>query len=279
LGSPLSRVRYLVRYDRACFELWPERAGVLPSGYEVVIDRLARLPRTVVNADDFGLSSGVNRGIARAHDEGIVTSTSAMVRQDAIDEAVALASDRPRLSVGLHVDLSEWVYQDGDWVPLYQVVASEDRAAVEAEVAAQLASFVALFGCPPTHLDSHQHRHLEEPIRSVVVETGRRLGVPVRGCTPGVAYRGDFYGQTGRGEPFPEAITVEALVRLISSLPEGITELGCHPAAEPEQGSTYCAERPSELEALCDSRVKASLTDAGVELRSFGDVSASSVDA
>ena len=39
----------------------------------------------VVNADDFGLSSGVNRGVVRAHDEGIVTSTSAMVRRDAIE--------------------------------------------------------------------------------------------------------------------------------------------------------------------------------------------------
>jgi chitin disaccharide deacetylase len=232
----------------------------------------------IVNADDFGLSGGVNRGIARAHDEGIVTSTSAMVRRDAIDEAVALARERPRLSVGLHLDLSEWVYRDGEWVPLYEVVVGEDREAVEAEVAAQLASFVSLFGRQPTHLDSHQHRHLEEPIRSVVVETGRRLRVPVRGCTPAITYRGDFYGQLGTGEPYPEAITVEALVRLLSSLTDGITELGCHPAAEPEEGSTYSSERPFELEVLCDSRVKEAVREEGVELRSFIDVSASPTD-
>jgi chitin disaccharide deacetylase len=229
----------------------------------------------IVNADDFGLSSGVNRGIARAHDEGIVTSASAMVRQDAIEEAAELARGRPRLAIGLHLDLSEWVYRDGEWVPLYEVVVAEDRAAVEAEVAAQLARFVSLFGRQPTHLDSHQHRHLEEPVRSVVVETGRRLGVPVRGCTPGITYRGDFYGQLGTGEPYPEAITVEALVRLVSSLPDGITELGCHPAAEPEEGSTYSSERPSELEVLCDSRVKEAVREEGVALRSFADVSAS----
>ena len=63
----------------------------------------------IVNADDLGLSGGVNRGIARAHDEGIVTSASAMVRRDAIEEAAELARSRPALSVGLHVDLSEWV--------------------------------------------------------------------------------------------------------------------------------------------------------------------------
>jgi chitin disaccharide deacetylase len=229
----------------------------------------------IVNADDFGLSSSVNRGVARAHDDGIVTSASAMVRQDAIEEAAQLAGERPRLAVGLHLDLSEWVYHDGEWVPLYEVVVAEDREAVEAEVAAQLAGFVSVFGRQPTHLDSHQHQHLEDPVRSVLVEAGERLGIPVRSCTPEIEYRGDFYGQTGQGDPFPEAITVDALVRLLSSLPDGITELGCHPAAEPEDGSTYSSERPLELEALCDSRVKASVQAGGIELRSFADVSVS----
>jgi predicted glycoside hydrolase/deacetylase ChbG (UPF0249 family) len=233
----------------------------------------------IVNADDFGLSSGVNRGVARAHDEGIVTSTSAMVRQDAIEEAAELASERPRLSVGLHVDLSEWIYREGDWVPLYQVVAGEDREAVEAEVAAQLARFVALFGRQPTHLDSHQHRHFEEPIRSVVVAAARQLQVPVRGCTHGIAYRGEFYGQTGRGDPYPEGITVEALLALLSSLTEGVTEIGCHPAAEADEGSTYSSERPAELEVLCDSRVKAAVQEEGIALRSFGELSGWSPEA
>ncbi len=229
----------------------------------------------IVNADDFGLSSGVNRGIVRAHDEGIVTSTSAMVRRDAIDEAAQLARTRPGLSVGLHIDLSEWVYRDGEWVPLYEVVAGEDEAAVEAEVAAQLASFVSLFGRRPTHLDSHQHRHLEDPVRSVLIDLGRRLGVPVRSCTPGIEYRGDFYGQSGRGDAYPEGISVEALLRLLSSLPEGVTELGCHPAAEPVEDSSYSSERPLELEALCDSRVKAAVKDEDIELLSFSALSGS----
>ena len=223
----------------------------------------------VVNADDFGLSSGVNLGVARAHDEGIVTSASAMVRRDAVEEAAAFARERPDLSVGLHLDLSEWVYRDGEWVALYEVLAADDPEAVEAEVAAQLARFVSLFGKDPTHVDSHQHRHLDDPIKSAVVETGRRLGVPVRDCTPEVAYRGDFYGQTGRGDPLPEAISVDALLRLLTSLPDGVTELGCHPAAEPESDSTYAAERVEELRVLCDPRVRAVVGAEGIELRSF----------
>jgi chitin disaccharide deacetylase len=225
----------------------------------------------IVNADDFGLSQGINQGIVLAHERGIVTSTSAMVRWPAAEEAADLAGAHPKLDVGLHVDLSESVYRDGEWTPLYQVVSS-DRVAVEAEVAAQLARFISLFGRQPTHLDSHQHVHVKEPIRSVLVETGLRLEVPVRNCTPGIVYRGDFYGQTARGEPLPEAITLEALLGLLSTLPAGITEIGCHPAAEPEVGSTYATERPEELRVLCDPRVKEAFEAQGIQLRSFADL-------
>jgi predicted glycoside hydrolase/deacetylase ChbG (UPF0249 family) len=61
----------------------------------------------IVNADDFGLTSGVNAGIARAHEEGILTSASLMVRWPAAAEAAAYAARTPGLSVGLHVDLGE----------------------------------------------------------------------------------------------------------------------------------------------------------------------------
>ncbi len=221
----------------------------------------------VVNADDFGRSRGINLGVARAHDHGIVTSASAMVRWPTAEEAAELARERPRLGVGLHVDLAEWTYRDGDWQVVYR--RAVEAAEVAAEFETQLARFEELFGRPPTHLDSHQHVHLEEPLRSVLLDAGRRLGVPVRALTPGVTYRGDFYGQTGRGEPAPEAITVDALVALIQTLPAGVTELGCHPAAEPEVDSSYCQERPVELRALCDPRVRDALQTEGIELVSF----------
>jgi predicted glycoside hydrolase/deacetylase ChbG (UPF0249 family) len=225
----------------------------------------------VVNADDFGRSHGINRGVALAHDQGIVTSASAMVRWPAADEAATYAGERPSLSVGLHVDLSEWAYRDGEWRVVY-AIASEDRAAVAAEVAAQLARFGSLFGRMPTHLDSHQRVHRKEPVRSILIEAGRSLAIPVRDCTPGIVYRGDFYGQTGQGELLPEAITVESLLQLLSSLLPGVTELGCHPAAEPELGSSYATERPQELRVLCDPRVQTAIKAETIELRSFSDV-------
>ena len=70
----------------------------------------------IVNADDFGLSAGVNRGVIEAHERGIVTSASLMVRPPAAAEAAADARAYPELSLGLHVDLGEWSYREGEWV-------------------------------------------------------------------------------------------------------------------------------------------------------------------
>src|SRR5207249_7492687 len=81
----------------------------------------------IVNADDFGLSPGVNRGIIKAHDQGIVTSASLMVRMPAAAEAAAYAREHPSLSVGLHCDLGEWTYRDRKWEPVYEVAPLDDH--------------------------------------------------------------------------------------------------------------------------------------------------------
>jgi glycosyltransferase involved in cell wall biosynthesis len=96
--------------------------------------RTPKMRRVIVNADDFGLSAGINRGIVEAHERGIVTSTSLMVRGDAAAAAADYGRQDSRLSVGLHIDLAEWIYRDDAWSPLYQVVDLADPAAVEREV-------------------------------------------------------------------------------------------------------------------------------------------------
>jgi predicted glycoside hydrolase/deacetylase ChbG (UPF0249 family) len=226
----------------------------------------------IVNADDFGQSEGINQGVRLAHEEGIVTAATLMVRWPAAEEAAAYARARLQLSVGLHLDLGEWEYVDGEWRARYEVVDTTDLAAVEAEVEGQIESFRQLMGCGPTHLDSHQHVHRQEPVRSALKRAGDRLGVPVRHMSRAIRYLGDFYGQDGRGWPMPEAITVDALVRLVEGLTEGVTELGCHPARLDRLASTYGAERAVELETLCHPRVRAAIQSSGIRLVSFRDV-------
>lgn len=223
----------------------------------------------IVNADDFGLSDGVNHGIIEAAERGIVTSASLMVRQPAACAAAAYAKTSGRLSVGLHLDLGEWVYRNEEWVPLYTVVSTNDAPAVWEEVARQLKQFQELLGREPTHLDSHQHVHRDNPLREIVLDVARRLGVPLRECTPGIDYCGDFYGQTGEGESLPDSLSVEALKRVLRSLHGPVTELGCHPGYGQGLASSYCSERTLELETLCAPAVRHTLDALGIQLCSF----------
>jgi predicted glycoside hydrolase/deacetylase ChbG (UPF0249 family) len=226
--------------------------------------------RLIVNADDFGQSEGVTEGILRAHEHGIVTSTSLMVRWPGAADAVSRASKHPSLSVGLHVDLGEWRKTDDGWEAAYKVVDTDDAAAVEREITSQCARFEALCGKPPTHLDSHQHVHLKGHTRSVMVDIGARFRIPVRHFSR-ATYAGTFYGQTAKGQPLPDLVTVPALVATLEQLPEGVTELCCHPSAREDFESTYSAERLVELATLCDPQVRAALEKAGIQLINFAD--------
>jgi chitin disaccharide deacetylase len=223
----------------------------------------------IVNADDFGLSAGVNRGIIRAHEEGILTSASLMVRYPAAAEAARYALQHPRLSVGLHLDLAEWVYRNDEWVASYELVAADDERAIARELTRQLEVFRRLLGRDPSHIDSHQHVHRNEPARSVVSQVGQRLAVPLRSVTPQIQYCGDFYGQTGEGYPYPEGIRLEGLLKIIEHLPAGVTELGCHPGEDEQLDSVYRSERMQEVKVLCDPQVRAALQSNAVQLCSF----------
>jgi predicted glycoside hydrolase/deacetylase ChbG (UPF0249 family) len=228
--------------------------------------------QVIVNADDFGLSVGVNSGIVEAHRRGIVTSASLMVRSPAAIDAAARAAANPELAVGLHIDLGEWFYADGTWPARYEVVDLADTDAVTHEVDGQLELFVRLMGRPPTHVDSHQHVHHDPVVRPIVAGLGRRLGVPVRGTSRAPTYCGSFYGQDGRGFEVPDAITVGALVAIIAELTDGVTEVACHVGYGDGLDTTYREERVRELAALCDPRARAALDEHRVELISFADV-------
>jgi predicted glycoside hydrolase/deacetylase ChbG (UPF0249 family) len=234
----------------------------------------------IVNADDFGLSPGVNAGVARTHEEGILTSASLMVRPPAAEEAAAYARATPALGVGLHVDLGEWVWQDGAWAAVYEVVSVDgDPQAVEAEVRGQLARFRALVGRDPTHLDSHQHVHRWESVREIFKGLATEIGVPLRHHLGGVAYCGDLYGHDERGVPIPEAITPAALMEIIAGLAPGVTELACHPGIGEDTESPYGREREQEVEVLCDPGIAEALRREGIVLRSFADIASSGTGA
>jgi predicted glycoside hydrolase/deacetylase ChbG (UPF0249 family) len=148
-------------------------------------------------------------------------------------------------------------------------VGVDDRHDVEREIRVQLERCRDLLGRNPTHLDSHQHVHRRDPVRSTLAQIANELGVPLRHITPGIRYCGDFYGQTATGEPLPGSITVDALVWSLVNLEQGVTELACHPGYAEDVDTIYQKERSVEVRTLCADEVRAVLADQHIQLTSF----------
>ncbi|HEX5467802.1 MAG TPA: ChbG/HpnK family deacetylase [Gaiellaceae bacterium] len=224
----------------------------------------------IVNADDFGSSRGVDRGIVEAHESGIVTSASLMVERPAAEEAARYARRRRELGVGLHFELEAKPRRrlSRRWSRRTKL-PSEDELRRRAQ--AQLDRFRELMGEEPSHLDSHHHVHRREPARSVAIELSEQTGVPLRELHPRIRFCGDFYGQL-EGRPWPEGILPGTLVELLESLPAGITELGCHPGYADDLDTWYRKERAQEIVALCDPEVRRTIDRLGIELVTFRDV-------
>jgi hopanoid biosynthesis associated protein HpnK len=152
------------------------------------------LRRLIINADDFGLTPGVNRAIAKAYQHGIVTSTTLMANSRSFAEAVHSAKAMPRLSVGCHVVLVDGspilppdrvpsLLADGARFPngFGDIATSSLRkkinaAEVEAEVSAQIRR-IQEAGLTVTHVDSHKHVHMLPQIGAAIIRAARTCGV------------------------------------------------------------------------------------------------------
>lgn len=215
----------------------------------------------IVNADDFGTSNGVNQGVVEVYRAGVLTSASLMVTRPAAEAAVELAAELPRLSVGLHTDLT------GEEGP--PRVDIDDPDAVAAELDRQLDRFHQFMGRGPSHLDAHHNLHRRRPLTPVFAAAAAELGVPLRENSP-VRYYPDFYAQWD-GETHPEQVTPEKLRRMLSDeIGPGITELACHPGRyDPDFRSSYHRERELELATLADPALVEFLADHDITLVNY----------
>ncbi len=251
-------------------------------------------PFLIVNADDFNLTEGVTRGILEAHRRGIVTSTTVMVNLPGLERSRDLAREVPRLGLGLHLNLTfgPSVSPAGELSSLIDgaglFLRDPDRlgkvgdpSEIRKELSAQATQFEAIFGHRPTHLDTHHHVHRHPRVFEVVLDLAAALGIPLRALTPEMAQqiRSRHLLTVDRtvGDVGPEAYwTSERLLAVLATLPEGLTELICHPgyADASLSISSYCGQRELELRALCDPSVQSALVSAGVHCIGYCDLAA-----
>jgi len=242
--------------------------------------------RLIVNADDFGLTRGVSAGILTAHRHGIVTSTTVLVTADVDRGALAAARDAG-LGMGLHVNLTlgrpltnarSLVDASGRFVRDARRAAQ--RAAVkdvEREVVAQIDKFLTLVRRGPTHLDTHHHVGLHEPVTGVVLAAAKRLGVPVRSQNGGARARAraaglrtpdHFFGESGPGAYWTLATTLARL----RDLPPGASEFMAHPGVFDEAlaFSRYARQRETELVGVGTAAARSAAMALGITLCDFG---------
>lgn len=150
----------------------------------------------IFNADDFGISKGVNAAIVKAHREGILNSASLMINQKYAAEAVKLAKEMPELEMGLHVNLTnEYPAASAQEIPLLVdgqgklkngfvnllllsfFKPRQLRLQVEIEMRAQIAKYQTT-GLPLQHLDSHRHVHMIPQIFKTMRKLQKEFEVP-----------------------------------------------------------------------------------------------------
>jgi predicted glycoside hydrolase/deacetylase ChbG (UPF0249 family) len=217
----------------------------------------------IVNGDDFGASHGIVRGILEANERGILTSASLMVDMPASEAAAAAARSRPRLGVGLHIDLGR-IGSEG--------AGHLDLSVIRNELRRQLERFLLVVDALPTHLDAHHNVHRRAELLPCFEEIAARHGLSLREhCS--VRYFPTFYGRWN-GESHLEQIAVDRLLAMFENeLDDGITELACHPGyLDPGFTSDYGIEREAELRTLCDPALRAGIDRLGIRLIEHRDV-------
>lgn len=157
------------------------------------------MPRLIVNADDFGLTSGVNRAILELHKSGVLTSASLMARAGATEEAIDIARSTPTFGIGCHVVLVNGApilsardqishLADATRDTLRPSLSSflsglylesrrkEFRQQIEAETRAQI-EFLQSKGVHLTHIDTHKHTHMFPSVLRPVLRAARACGI------------------------------------------------------------------------------------------------------
>ncbi|WP_297635715.1 chitin disaccharide deacetylase [uncultured Clostridium sp.] len=242
--------------------------------------------RVIFNADDFGLTEGVNLGILKAFKDGVVKSTTLMVNMPFAEQAVKIANENPELGVGVHLTVTagpqlikiknSLVDENGDFhnkdlLYDYQVKLNEEELYCEWKT--QINKFIELMGKKPTHIDSHHHIHLIPKYLKVALKLAEEYGIPMREQKwdnknfEYIKLKQDFIYDGCKLEYF---INHEDEL-----LKEDVIEVMCHPAFIDQNlldKSSYNLARCGELSILTSIELKEWISKNKIKLINYGEI-------
>ncbi|NQT22489.1 MAG: ChbG/HpnK family deacetylase [Candidatus Omnitrophica bacterium] len=262
------------------------------------------MKKLIINADDFGISESINKGIIDAYKKGTVSDISLMAEGDAYDHAVEVAKENGIRNIGVHIVLSSGEsisdrYYKFPWKSVLGMVKSSDlRNRIKNQILT-----ISNSGFNLTHLDSHQHAHMWPSIMKVFVQLAKEFNIKfVR--NPGTEKIYDIFDLKDslrtlclRGaSAFSKNILVGAgikcndyfcghfyagkldktrLLMMLSDMRDGVTELSCHPGYLTDEVSRkywWHSNCENELKALLDPEIQQAVKANNIELVSYADL-------
>jgi predicted glycoside hydrolase/deacetylase ChbG (UPF0249 family) len=266
------------------------------------------MKRLIINSDDYGRTPDISRGIREAHLRGVVTSTTCMMNiPTTASDVTAALKETPELGMGVHLVLtmgrpivtratrSSITDENGNFLKLdkfMERVSDFHVDEVKTEWQAQIEAFVKTAGHKPTHLDSHHHSSYFTPelfrgmlelakeyncairfpfthdIPSELEETYKHVPDLIREFNPRRpdVFVVDFYD---------EGATHEQFLKIINQLPDGTSEVMCHPGYVDDafmQESSYNKERERELKILTDPSIREAIQANRIDLITFAEI-------
>jgi predicted glycoside hydrolase/deacetylase ChbG (UPF0249 family) len=234
------------------------------------------MAKLIFNADDLGLSRGVNRGILECYKNGIVNSASLMTTTPYFEETVFLIKENKLTNIGLHFNLTEgkpllishktMVDKAGNFM---RNICDEENVVlleVEQELEAQLKKAIDA-GVLITHLDSHHHIHMSANVSNAFLKIAHRYNLPLRKIENNYRHpikrmkhymqfkKHQFYTDSFSSDFYGEEATVETLNSIIKNA-KGSIEIMCHPGYQEEENGIYDVERKKELDILTSDAIK-----------------------
>jgi hopanoid biosynthesis associated protein HpnK len=194
---------------------------------------MREMKELILNADDFGLTRGVNDGIIRAYSDGVLTSTTLMAKGPAFDHAVECARANPKLGVGCHLvlvggapvapprEIPSLVDTNGRLPSSLTAFAARvsfgaiHAKDIERELRAQIGKIRGA-GIEPTHLDTHKHTHAHPRVMEVLAQVAQDLGI-TRVRKPAEYLSDSWRVMSGEFGASPAQFAAVAAVRLLSA--------------------------------------------------------------